>query len=173
MKNRRHRFHRVLVAGRTVSFPKVCPHCLRPATDTVTLESSRSFAGYYIFATKWKYFSIEVPVCADAAQRVRRSWKIFGVGAFSEIAIAFILGVLRAFFPTVCGACTKLAKLDTIQFLMFWLIYILPFCLPQWFSRPEKYIRISSADESHVEFGVRDAEYARVLAANNGPTVAA
>jgi hypothetical protein len=159
-------FHHVVVARRTVSFPKVCPHCLRPATHTVTLESSRRFVAYYIFATKWKYFSLQVPVCSEAAQRVRWAENIFRLGVFSLLAIVATLAVLDAYLPNGSSA---FAKLRRPQFLVLWLVLILPFCLPEWFSRPEKHIRILSADESHVEFGVRDADYARLLATNNAP----
>src|ERR1035437_3951585 len=47
--------HHVFVTGKTVSFPPVCPHCLRSASQALPIQSSGRFAGYYVFYTKWKH----------------------------------------------------------------------------------------------------------------------
>ncbi len=57
--------------NKTVAFPPVCPHCLRPATLTVGIKSREKLVGFYFVFAEWKHWTIQVPFCREFVRRLR------------------------------------------------------------------------------------------------------
>ncbi len=148
---------RVKLARKTVSFPPVCPHCLLPASVTIGIEESgRHFSGFYVFYTRWKYSTIQVPFCAEFGARLRTASTVCTAGFFVLIGL-FILVVL-AFEIALEGWQAALAVILIIG--ITW--------IPPMIVRPGTYIQLLGATEDSIEFEVSDADYAKRLPALNG-----
>ncbi len=147
------RWYRVRIRAAAISFPRVCPHCLQPADQTLSVESDRSLAGYYLFYTKVKYTAIQVPFCAAAFRRAKRARIIWLIGFFAALAVSL--------------TAASLFKISNESFICLALSLLIPAWIPTWISRTEKFIRIDSTPNGSVAFLVRNFEYARRLATAN------
>lgn len=144
---------RIKLTTREVVFPKICPHCLRQATATVGIESKRELSGYYVVVTRWKYSSIQVPVCADVAKRCR----IVRIVWISSFLLFLAIMALLEFFSSI----------DKGEVFLLALLVMGPAGITNWVFRLEKYIRLLAVTENSIEFGVLNEQYARELAKTN------
>lgn len=139
-----------------VSFPSVCPHCLRETTNFVPITSNRSLAGYYVIYTKWRHSVIQVP-CCDKLTKIHKCWD----SASRGIIVVFIFGGIFA------GAF----KINNTQCITFLVVAVGVFAAAYWLTRPENYIRILDSEDGKISFGVENKQYADLLAEINGGTV--
>ena len=145
----------VKVTKKTVAFPPVCPHCLKPATASVGIQSDERLAGYYVVYTRWEYSTIRVPFCASFAKRIKRTQIICFSAAFISIA-AYILSIF---------ATGRAVQGNEASFVF--IIFIGVLWLPSMLFRPGKYIKLLDHADG-IRFEVRDLRYAKMLASLNG-----
>lgn len=128
---------RVKVKGGTINFPPICPHCLQPATTTVSIQSTRTLTGYYDAYIRRKFSTIRVPFCARFARKHRIAKMVWSAGAV--LALVFILVFLTA---------------NKTEVLFLFLLFAGPAWIPLWVLRPEKYVQLLPATGDSVELGV-------------------
>jgi hypothetical protein len=146
---------RVKVKGKSVAFPSYCPHCLRPATVNIGIQSGRKLVGYYVFYSRWKHSTIQVPFCAQFDQRLR-AVGTYCICTFFVLIAVFILIILT----------TQMA-LEGWQGALFLGAFMTIISLPRLIVRPGMYIKLLAAQDDFIEFSIRQTEYARMLVSMN------
>ena len=144
------------IHGKAVVFPAVCPHCLQRADIPIQVKSPSRLAAHYVVATKWKYFTIQVPFCKDYARKYRNAQLVF----------ASVLGLGIAIFITVM--LITMSTLSDWQFVVLTMVWIGLAMIPFLFVSPSKHIKLVGQDDSCIEFAIRDRKYAQMLEIANG-----
>jgi hypothetical protein len=150
---------KVRVPRKTVVFPSTCPHCLRPASESIPIESKGVLTGWYLFYTKWKYSVIRVPFCRRFARRFWISHRIWNIALIATLILALAVGFLASSHDRGSG-------------LLLFIVIMGPASIPLWLNRPDRHIRLLAADAASIQFAVQEPAYAEELAAQNGTTVA-
>lgn len=149
----------VKVSGKTVAFPSVCPHCLRPATVTIGIQSPEEMVGFYVFFSRWKHSTIQVPFCSEFGRRLRRA-STACIATFYALFAVFIVsvGFIIALEITLKGwqAVLSVAGLIAITWI------------PSLLVQPGRYIKLLAVSPDSFEFSVRDTDYARMMERLNG-----
>lgn len=114
--------------------------------------------GYYVFFSRWKHSTIQVPFCKDFGRRLRTTSTVCFTSFFLLVAafVAFIL--------------TSGTVLEGWQAGLSFVGFIAITWIPSLIVRPERYIKLLAAGADGIEFSVRNADYAIMLQRSNGIT---
>ena len=128
---------------------------LRPATARIGIQSADEFVGYYIFYTRWRHSTIQVPFCTEIDRRLR-SVSTFCISTFFVLVAIFVVFILSSGIALEgWQAGLSVAGLIGIT------------CLPTLIVRPGRYIELLAANDDFIEFNIREPEYARILGSMN------
>jgi hypothetical protein len=148
---------RVNIRSKVVVFPNLCPHCMQAAHDSIGIQSSGTFAGYYIFYTKWKYAGIQVPFCPRFVRQFN---------TINHICNALILifgAILFVLFLTKYYSTSAMILIGVLIGGIVWILF-------DNFG-PDRWIKLLPSNGVGLQFVVERLEYAKELAALNNASV--
>ena len=146
---------KVKVVGQRVDFPFICPHCLRPASITLGIQSPEKMVGHYVACSRWRHYTIQVPFCTEFGRQVRTA-RTVGFTSIFVLVAAFIAFIIASGIA-----------LEGWQAGLLLLSFIGITWVPSLIVRPERYIKLLAARTDSIEFRVRDGDYAKMLERSN------
>lgn len=144
-----------------LSFPGICPGCLRPKPETqVRIRSEKAkLKGFYLVATKWQHLWVTVPFCNDCADR-RARWE-------KRDLLLLLVAVIAAF--AVAGL---LESWLTVGVWFFWAAFLGAAAtftaLCNRMVNDQRAVRIRHFNDTTITFSFCHSEYAREFARLNG-----